>query len=133
MMNRRASCFAAVLLVGHSPYSCHKPTLQEEYADSKRCYSAYDAGLEMIPAARFEQAGLDPDVLKTAAHDNFGSAYVLGKQLGMRPEAIARDVERTRAAYLAAHSDKSGGARKLKSLRDDVNDCLGDDYGRPND
>ena len=51
----------------------------------------------------------------------------------MSPEAIGADLERARSAYLKAHSGPANAAEKSASLRYDVNDCLGDDYGRPND
>jgi hypothetical protein len=132
-MTRRAFCFAGLLLVGQSPYSCHKPTLQENYADAKLCNSAYDAGLKLISADGFRKARLDPSLVGDAKNNSVGTAYMTGKQLGMGPNAIAQDLEGARRVYLAAHTGGPDAAQKLDALRRDVNDCLGDYYGQPND
>ena len=132
-MTRRAYCFAGLLLVGQSPYSCHKPTPQESYADDKLCLSAYRTGLEIIPDAQFEQARLDRSSVQDAANNSLAAAYADGKQLGLSSDAIARDLEHARRAYLAAHSGGSDAAQKMAALRSDMNNCLGDYYGRPND
>ena len=130
-MRRRTYCFAVLLLVG--PYSCHKPTLQESYAEAKLCNSAYDAGLKLISADGFRKAQLDPSLVDDAKNNNLGAAYSDGKQLGMGPNEIGQDLESARSAYLAAHSGGADAAQKLDAVRSDMNNCLGDYYGRPND
>lgn len=132
-MTRRAYCFAGLLLVGQSPYSCHKPTPEESYADAKLCNSAYDAGLKLISTDGFREARLDRSLVDDAKNNSVGAAYMIGKQLGMAPNAIAQDLESARRGYLAAHSGGPDAAKKLDAVRGDMNNCLGDYYGRPND
>jgi hypothetical protein len=112
-----------------SPYSCHKPTPQEQYAQARHCHAVLDTALQIIAASQFKQANVDPSLVELASEDNLTGAYDYGKQIGMRFEAVTEDTERTRLAYLKSHT----GAQKLDALREDVNDCLGDYYGRPND
>ena len=132
-MTRRTYCFAGLLLVGQSPYSCHKPTTEESYADAKLCNSVYGAGLKLISAKGFEKARLDPSLIDDAKNSIVSAAYIYGKQLGMGPNAVAQDLERARHAYFAAHNGGPDAANKLDALRGDMNNCLGDYYGRPND
>jgi len=132
-MSGRSYCFAGLLLLGAPPYSCHKPTLQESYADAKHCSSVYSAGLKLIDGAAFAQAQLDPRLVEDAKNNSVSAAYVDGKQLGMSADAIGKDLDRSRAAYLASHTGGLDAAQKMASLRADMNNCLGDYYGRPND
>ena len=127
------NCCLALCALRMPLYSCHKPTLQEQYAAARHCYVAYDAALKLIAPAAFEHAGLDPALVKDSWSTDIGAAYDMGKELGMSPEAVGADLERARLAYLGAHSGRTNAAAKLAALKYDVNDCLGDDYGRPND
>jgi len=125
---RSASSLAGLLLVT-SPYSCHKPTPQEEYADAKHCHAVLDTSLKAVSAARFAQSRLDPSLVKLASDDDLTAAYEFGKQLGSGFDAVTRDAEQERVAYLRSH----GGAQDFDALRSDVNGCLADYYGRSND
>lgn len=127
-MIRSAHSLAALLLLT-SPYSCHKPTPQEEYGDVRRCHAVLDTSLKVVPAARFAQSRLDPSLVKLASDDDLTAAYEFGKQLGIRFDAVTRDTEQARVAYLRSH----GKAQEFDALRNDVNDCLSDYYGRSND
>jgi len=132
-MTDRNYCFAGLLLLAASPYSCHKPTLEESYADAKHCSSVYGAGLKLIDGAAFAQAQLDPSLVEDAKNNSVSAAYADGKQLGMGAVAIGKDLDRSRAAYLASHTGAPDAAQKIASVRADMNNCLGDYYGRPND
>jgi hypothetical protein len=68
-------------------------------------------------------------LVRGASENALDAAYVDGKQLGMSSQAVAKDVARASAAYAQAHASSAS----LAGLRNDVNDCLGDYYGRPND
>lgn len=109
--------------------ACHPPTPQDSYAASKRCYAILDSSLKLVPAARFRQSAVDPDYIETASQEDMQSAFSIGKELGMTPDAVLRDLEQAKSGYLKAHSPQYN----FDKLRDDVNECLGDFYGRPND
>lgn len=126
---KAASYSVAGLFVLASPYSCHKPTAQELYAHAKHCHAVLDTALKVVPAARFKQANVDPSLVDLASQDDLSAAYEYGKQIGIQFDAVTRDAEQARLAYLKSHT----GAQNSDALRDDVNDCLGDYYGRPND
>jgi hypothetical protein len=132
-MRGSAFCVAGAVVFLVPPYSCHKPTAQEEYAQAKHCYAAYGASLKIVPAARFTQAGINPALIERASDANVDGAYDAGKQIGMSPGAISRDLEQAKAAYLRAHAGSGDADQKFNDLREDVNGCIGDDYGRPND
>ena len=61
------------------------------------------------------------------------SAHVLGRRLGMSSVAIFQDTMHEKAMYLRAHSGPGNANAKFDALRKDVNQCLGDDFGRFND
>lgn len=127
--------FAAILALTATPYSCHKPTAYEQYAGARRCVAALGANLKFVPSTRFKQVGLDPDAVDLVFTDSISDAYDVGKLLNMRPEAINRDLQTSGAAYVKAHSWQPPGTarRQFIALGYDVNDCLADYYGRPND
>lgn len=127
-MKNRTWCIAAIF-VFVSPYSCHKPTPQEEYDHARQCYVVLDLVLKRIPAAGLKQAGLDRGTIQTAADDFLGGTWADGKALGMTIDAISTDIERARLSYSTAGT----ADERLNALRDDANECLGDYYGRPND
>jgi hypothetical protein len=117
------------MFVFASPYSCYKPTPQEDYAHAKHCYVALDRVLKRIPAAELKRAGLDRDTVETADDDYLGATWQHGRALGMSTNAISSDIERAQMSYLKGRS----AAQRRSALRDDANGCLGDYYGRPND
>ena len=126
---------ASAVLLSSQPYSCHKTTAREAYAHDKRCFAALDANLRHVPAARFKEVGLDPDAVDLVSRENMSSAYDWGKLLGMQPNAIYQDLERADAAYQRSHIWQPPGTarRQFVALGYDLNDCLLDYYGRPND
>lgn len=93
----------------------------------------YDATLAIVPAARFKLAGLDPVIVREASIEHMESAHVFGRQLGMSSVTIFHDTMRAKATYLRAHSGPGNASAKFDALRKDVNQCLGDDFGRYND
>jgi hypothetical protein len=134
-MKRTVYSFAGVIVLFTSPYSCHKPTSQEMYAHAKGCFAALDTNLNIVPPARFTQAGLDPDAIEMASSDDMSGAFDMGKEIGMKPDAILKDLQRAKAAYVRSHTwqPPAGAGRKFIALGNQVNGCLADYYGRPND
>ena len=131
----RLYSFAGIIALTASPYACHKPTAQEGYAHARRCFAALDANLKIVPAARFEEVGLDPDSVDFVRRETVSGAFDLGKSLGMSPGAINQDLERASAAFVKSHSWQPVGTtqRKFVAMGFDLNDCLLDYFGRPND
>lgn len=117
----------AGLFILTSPYSCQKPTLQESYAHEKVCHAVLDTSLKVISPVEFGRTGLDPSLVRVASQNMLQAAYSDGRNLGMGPDAIAQDVALAGKLYLKSHARPDGALRK------DVNGCLGDYYGRPND
>jgi hypothetical protein len=134
-MNQTGLALASAVVLSSHPYSCHKTTPQEAYAHDKHCVAALDANLKIVPAARLKQVGLDPGAVDLVSRGNTSGAYDWGKRLGMSPDAIHEDLERAGAAYLKSHTwQPPRTARgKFVALGYDLNDCLLDYYGRPND
>ena len=135
MMKQTALALASALLLASHPYSCHKTTAQEAYAHDKGCFAALDANLKIVPAARFKQANLDPGAVDQVSTENMSSAYDWGERLGMSPDAVYKDLERARAAYVKSHTWQPPGTsrRKFVALGRDLHECVLDYYGRPND
>lgn len=134
-MKQAGLALASAVLLSSHPYSCHKPTAQESYAHDKRCFAALDAHFKIVPPARFKQAGVDPGAVDLVSRENASGAFDWGERLGMSPGAIYADLERAGAAYVKSHTWQPPGAarRKFVALGYDLNDCLLDYYGRPND
>ena len=133
---RRTVCsFAGIVALTTSPYGCHKPTLQEQYADARRCFAALDANLKFVTAEQFRRVGLDRDAVDLVFREEINNAFDLGKPIGMKPAAITADLQRASAAYTEAHTwqPQASSRRKFSAIGYDVNDCLADFYGRPND
>ena len=132
-MKRRACCFAGICLLVVPQYSCHRPTPQDAYAESRRCFVVLDASLRILPAAWFQQAGIDRAAVREASDGELSAAWDTGKRLGMSGGAISSDLERAKATYSRTHNAQAAGNGGQTVLRDDLDDCLGDFYGRPND
>jgi hypothetical protein len=124
-----------MIALSGSPYSCHKPTAREEYPDAIRCHAALEANLKIVPEARFRQIRLDPDAVDLASQENMNGAFDLGRQLGMTPDAVQKDLHRALDTYVKGHSwqPTGGGSRKFIALGHDFNECLLDYFGRPNE
>lgn len=91
--------FAGVILLSSSPYSCHKPTDQELYAEARRCYAALDANQMIVPEARLEESGLSRSRIATAVNGNIDEAYDIGKAMRLSPQAISIDLGKARALH----------------------------------
>ena len=133
-MKNRLHSIALVLLISLQPYSCHKPTKHELYADSRRCFAALDTNLHTVTPDQFRSAGIDADAVDLASRDAMSAAFDIGEAMGMAPAAINRDLHQASIGYRAAHTWlPQGSDPKFTALGSDVNDCLEDYYGRPND
>jgi hypothetical protein len=134
-MNQFALALASVVMLSAHPYSCHKTTAQEAYAHDKRCFAALDANSKIVPAARFQEVGVNPEAVELVSTENMSGTYDWGERLGMTPYAIHQDLESARATYVKAHTwqEPGTGRRKFVALGYEVKDCLLDYYGRPND
>jgi hypothetical protein len=134
-MKHAAYALAGVILLSAHPYSCHKPTLQEGYAEGRACFAALDANLRAVPADGFRKARIDRDKVAVASSDNMTGAFGGGERMGMKPNAILQDYRRGSAEYLASHSwqPPGGGRRQFMAFGNEVTECLDDYYGRPND
>jgi hypothetical protein len=134
-MKQMALVMGSAVMIWSQPYSCHKTTAEEAYAHDKLCFAALHANLKIMPAARFNQVGLDPDAVDVVSRGNMSGAYEWGERLGMSPDAIHKDLEKAGAAYVKSHTWKPPGTarRKFVALGYDLNTCVLDYYGRPND
>jgi hypothetical protein len=121
---RRACCSIVGLALAVPQYSCHAPTAQESYAASKRCFVVLDTGLKIIPGLR---SGAESSSVRIAADGDLSSAWDGGKALGMTGADISADLEKARAGYFREAQSQPGAVRR------DVDECLGDFYGGPND
>ena len=127
-MREAVYSLAVVMIVSSSPYGCHKPTPQEQYAGGRHCFAALDANLKTVPPALFRKRGFDPGAVELVATESMNGAYDMGAQLGMSPPAIGRDLEQARATYVKSHSWRPAGGRvpKFIAFGPDMTDCLAD-------
>lgn len=134
-MNRRLYSIAGLILIAPHPYSCHKTTAQESYADSRRCFAALDANAGQLSPKQFRAAGINGESVEFAARQMISAAFDSGEAIGMKPAAIYADLHKASADYREAHMWTPPGQtrRKFTALGYDLNDCLADFYGRPND
>lgn len=134
LSNRKTYCLAALILLVPR-YGCHKPTNEESFAQAKHCFAALEANLSVLSRAQFKQAGMDRDDVKTASLGNMEAAYDSAKELKKTPAAASQELDAAKLAYLKAHSwqDKATGGWKFQGLGSEINNCMGDYFGRPND
>lgn len=143
--NPRARCFAAsfakagalsVLLSGCHPFGCESSRCVDEhvYADSKRCNAVLEASLVIVRNSRLPSgANFDASAIRSELIDRFDRVLANGAKLGMSGDAVYKDVEQAKVAYLSAYAERrtESPQQKLHSLFEDVNDCI--DPGGPND
>jgi hypothetical protein len=125
----------AVIALTSSPYSCHKPTAEEQHRQQKRCFGALDANLKFVAPRVFERAGLDASAIEFAAREEMNAAYDSGERLGFSPHQIYHELVTASSQYVSSHTWQSArnGRTMFRALGTEVNDCLLDFYGRPND
>jgi hypothetical protein len=105
-----------LFLYGCRPYGCDTDQCVQEglYARAKHCYSVEQAGVQMMgdPRSRTTIPG-DASALRSMAMEDMSLAFNQGRTLGLAPEAIRRDLERARIAYLRPFT--SGSRRRLST------------------
>lgn len=116
----------ATLLCGCRPYGCDTDRCVEQatYNRSKQCYVAYQAGVQVRgdPRSRTHIRG-DASVLQSQALRDLDLALKRGHKLGLDREAIYRDLERERLAYLRPFASGTATSAQYDMLVENISRC----------
>jgi hypothetical protein len=125
----------SVMLSSCHPFGCGSSKCVNDhlYSGAKRCNAVLEASLVIVhstslpPGAQFDPGAIESDLI-----GGMDDTLVAGANLGMSRDAVYKDLDRAKNAYLEAYAaSKADPHRKLVALFDDVNECL--PHSKPND
>ena len=118
--------FVAGLLLSVIPTSCGKGVDERAYAHAKDCEAVLEASLVIVPAVHLSaHAKFDPGAIQAVSEDYLEGALGEGSKTGMPREAIYKDLEQAKRAYLNSYTSRTteNPRQKLLHLFDDINRC----------
>ena len=138
-MRRLAAAFAqsaafSVVLTSCHPFGCGswRCVYEHQYTGGKRCNAVLAASLEIVrntrlpPGSQYDAGAIQSELL------GVDDILVSGAQLGMSRDAVYKDLDQAKNAYLQAYAARKGDPhQKLVALFGDVNECL--PHSKPND
>jgi hypothetical protein len=104
---------------------CHPPSDRSMYVSAKDCHAVFEASLKIVDVSRLPKtAKFDPVQTRLYADDLLDTALDFGEQMGMRPDAVRRDLDQALAAYLRSYAEpKQTPQQKMDRLFTDLTRC----------
>jgi hypothetical protein len=104
---------------------CGPPSDKSIYVKSRDCHAVFEASLKLVDVSRLPKtAKFDPVQTRLYADDLLDTALDLGEQMGMRPDAIRRELDQSLAAYLRSYANsKQTPDQKTDRLFGDLTRC----------
>jgi hypothetical protein len=99
---------------------------EHAYATAKSCKTVLETSLIIVPAARWPSTPkFDASRIRTHAEDYVDMALGSGSKLGMRRDAILKDLEQAKLAYVNSYNSRTADPQhKLAELLGEVNRCV---------